>query len=402
MNTPGKEWIEEIAIPALNRATSVNAACAAMGVSKDALRHRLNRHRYGDPSRFVGVATSLKGPTCAESEVARGGRHAADPPRRGPLDDDMRRLVDATRSGPVAFDALCDRLDLSPKRARDLVERARSAGASIDVAHDHVGIRHAEPTSEVVDAGVAPTVGQRQIVAVISDTHFGSKYCMREQIRDFVRYAYDRGAREFLHTGDWNDGRYKHGMFELTHSGIEDQTRDSFETLPELPGASYFAVSGNHDDTFADETGMAPGDYIEWYFREHGRNDVKFYGRRGAYVKLRGAIFELWHPKKAGGYALSYMPQNHIRDYGVGRKPDFLLIGHTHTAGYFEQRGVHALLTGTFQGGGSAFSKSLGGAPSIGGTIISYELTETRTLRRVSIERSAYFEREDPRALECA
>jgi predicted phosphodiesterase len=315
---------------------------------------------------------------------------------------ELAPLLAAVRAGAVDFATLCNRLDMAPRRVRALIDDARSAGHAVEVAHDHVGVVLPEPSAEVVDTGVAPSTGKRQQIAAFSDTQFGSKYCMREAIVDFVKHAYAQGCREVLHAGDWLDGCYKHGIFELSHSGIEDQTRDSFETLPELPGLSYHAISGNHDDTFADATGMAPGDYIEWYFRQHGRNDVHFYGRRGAYLKVRGATVELWHPKRGTSYALSYHLQNHIRDYGVGQKPDILVAGHWHINCYLEQRGVHAIAAPCFQSPGSAFSKSLGGAPSIGGLILSWELTEARTLRRFSFERSSYFMREDLRELELA
>jgi hypothetical protein len=45
-----------------------------------------------------------------------------------------------------------------------------------------------------------------------------------------------------------------------------------------------------------------------------------------------------------------------------------------------------------FQGGKSSFGKSLNGAPSIGGLIVSWDATEHGTLRRVAVERSAYYE----------
>jgi UDP-2,3-diacylglucosamine pyrophosphatase LpxH/biotin operon repressor len=328
----------------------------------------------------------------------------ADEPAIRPdrLPQDLQSLLEATKKGPVSLTDLCDKLDLSPKRLKKLVDRAKVAGLDIDTAHDHVAFRPPEPTGRVQDTGIHPTTGKRQIVGVISDTHLGSKYCLRPQLQDFIGSAYERGAREILHVGDAIDGKYRHGMFELTHSGIEDQTRDLFETLPRLEGLTYHAISGNHCDTFADEVGMAPGDYMQWYFQKHGRTDLKFYGRRGAYLKVRGAVVELWHPRKSGAYSLSYHLQNHIRDYGVGQKPDVLLAGHWHTFCYLEQRGVHALACGTFQGGGSAFAKSLGGATSIGGTLLSWELTEKRTLRAFAVERFSYYEREELRPLELA
>lgn len=318
------------------------------------------------------------------------------------INDLVPALLTAVRKKPLALDDLCERLGLTAEHLGEVIAEAKHQGYSVEQAHGHVAIKHPEPDGRVIDTGVRPATSGRQQVAVITDTHLGSKFCLRAQLADFVNYAYDSGVREVLHVGDALDGRYRHGMFELTHAGIEDQTRDLFEVLPQRPGLSYHGITGNHDDTFADEVGMSPGDYMQWYFQKHGRTDLHFYGRRGAYLKVRGAVVELWHPRSGGGYALSYQLQNHIRAYGVGQKPDILLAGHWHTFVYLEQRGVHALACGTFQGGGSAFSKSLGGAPSIGGTILSWELTDARTLRRFSVARSAYYEREEVRELELA
>ena len=404
--------------------------------NKNALHHQFVRAWHSAPTEFLGRALSSGEPChvakglpdldatpfspvsvpafreAPETALDVSVAHRASVPasagvprvaeRQPKIDPEISRLIEQTKRGPVGFADLCNLLDMSPSRTARLIDRAKAGGVAVNVEHDHVGFALPEPSADVVETGVAPTTSGRQVVGVISDTHFGSKYCMRDQIRDFVHHAYRAGAREILHAGDVLDGCYKHGLFELSHSGIEDQARDAFETLPRLDGLTYHAISGNHDDTFADSTGMAPGDYISWHFREHGRNDVRFYGRRGAYLKLRGATVELWHPKKSGSYSLSYHLQNKIRDLAVGQKPDVLIAGHWHTFVYLEQRGVHALAAGTFQAGGSAFSKSLGGAPSIGGTILSWELTETRTLRRFGVERVTYYEREELRELELA
>lgn len=48
----------------------------------------------------------------------------------------------------------------------------------------------------------------------------------------------------------------------------------------------------------------------------------------------------------------------------------------------------------TFQGGGSAFSKSLGGAPAIGGLILTWQMTKAGTMRGFGIEMHAYPEKE--------
>jgi UDP-2,3-diacylglucosamine pyrophosphatase LpxH len=323
---------------------------------------------------------------------------------RGGVSEDSRmvELVKLVRSGPVKFGDLCDKLDLSPSRARSLISAARARGSRFRVDGDHVGLDlSAPPSDRVRDVKIAPVVGQRQSVAVISDTHLGSKYCLRAQLRDFVEAAYERGVREVLHPGDVVDGVYRHSRFEQTHVGLEEQARDLFEVLPRKKGLTYHGITGNHDFTFTEESGVDVGRYLSDYFRRRGRDDLRFYGDRGAHLKIRGARIHLWHPSGGVAYALSYKMQKKIEGYSSAEKPAVLLIGHWHRAAYIFERGVHAVACGTFQGGGSAFSKSLTmGAPAIGGTILSWQATRDGTLRDFSVERRTYFEVEVPYRVE--
>lgn len=55
---------------------------------------------------------------------------------------------------------------------------------------------------------------------------------MRAQMQDCIEHFYTRGIREIMIPGDLLDGCYKHGVFELSHSGIHDQTGDLFNVLP--------------------------------------------------------------------------------------------------------------------------------------------------------------------------
>lgn len=306
----------------------------------------------------------------------------------------MARIHAAVKGGPVSFSELCDALDMSPSKARAAVDEARASGMRIDVEHDHVGIRPTVDETRIQEIGVPPVVGERQHVAVISDLHFGSKYCLREQLREFVTYAYGEGVRNVIVPGDLLDGCYKHGLWELSHHGLDEQVDDMFATLPALDGLRYHAITGNHDETFEDTCGIHVGPYIEDRFRSRGRHDVRFYGRRGAWIRIGGAVVDLWHPRGGGSYAKSYKLQKKIEGYAAGQKPHILLVGHWHQYCHLYERGVHGFLCPTFQGGGSSFGKSLGGAPTIGGLIMSWDLTEGGTMRRFAHEYRAYFEAE--------
>jgi len=308
--------------------------------------------------------------------------------------DSTARLLKLTRQGPITVETACNALDLSPNRVRFLITQLRRSGVQVDVEHDHIGVQLETCVEKVQAIKVAPTTSGRARIAVISDTHLGSKYCLRAQLAEFIHYAYAQGVREVLHAGDVIDGDYAHARFEMSHVGLEDQLRDLHETLPQLPGLTYHAIAGNHDFTFTERSGINTGRSISRYFRDHGRDDFTSYGDRSAFMRIHGALVHLWHPRAGGAYARSYHLQKRVEAYAGGEKPQILLAGHWHMFCHVFERGIHAIACPTFQGGGSAFSKSLGGSPAIGGLILSWELTRDSTMRAFSIESRNYFERE--------
>lgn len=309
----------------------------------------------------------------------------------------FKPLFAAIKRGPLAFRALCDKMDISPAKAEKLIADARKAGVEISVVHDHVGIDTNAP-KHVQDTLIAPVVGERQKIGVISDTHLGSKYCMRAQLKDFILYAYSQGVRTILHPGDVIDGCYHHGVFELTHSGLEDQTRDLIEVLPHLPGLTYHCITGNHDETFWKSTGVNVGRAIQAHFQDAGRNDIFFYGDRDAYLKVAGIVVHLWHPTGGGAYARSYGVQKKVESY-TALKPQLLLTGHWHQYVHIFERNVHAIACPTFQGSMSRFSRSLKGTQAQGGLILSWELTSHGSIRNFILEKRTYYETERPVAL---
>jgi len=329
----------------------------------------------------------MKRPPPASSAKSPGPRH---PP-------DVQRLIKAIGGAhPPSFADLCDRLDLSPRRAGSLIDEARSLGVEVHVEHGHVGFvrNYGVQTSRVHRLHLPPLAGDTVEVAVISDTHFGSKYCLREALRDFIARAYDRGIRHVLHPGDLLEGMYRHAFGELSHAGLEDQTRDAFESLPAHPGLHYHAITGNHDETFAKSSGMNVGRYIEGYFHKNGRHDLHFYGDRGAYLEMYGTLIHLWHPLGGVPYAKSYKLQRQASSYQSGFKPHIVLAGHWHTFCHVEEREVQAIACPTFQSGVTPFGRSLGTTPSIGGLTLRWQMTEDRTLRNFALTRHPYYDHE--------
>lgn len=339
--------------------------------------------------------------TCTDCERAGRRKTSVAPPTPAPSappkPDLEARLFQATARRPRSFEDLCNELDVSPARLRASVDACRAAGRPVRVEGDFLHFATPEPDEHIQDTGVAPVVGERQQVGVISDLHYGSKYCLREYIRDCVEYMYVKGVRDVLVPGDVVDGNYTdHGLFELSHVGLADQARDVVENLPAFDGLTYHVISGNHDETFMKQNGADALAYVSARLREDGRKDFKLYGHRGAFLRVRGAVVHLWHPMGGGSYARSYKLQKKVEGYALGEKPNILLAGHWHQFCYVDERGVHAISCPTFQGGGSNFGKALTGAPSIGGLLLSWDCTRDGTLRNFVLEKRTYFEREMP------
>jgi len=372
-------------------------ACRAMEaefkfpITPDGMRGAFTRHKAPSPANF------LKRPSVTSKPAPASPVETAAP--NLPVED-IRILMAAVKRGPVPFADLCDQMDMSPSRLRMLISQAREGGALLHEEHEHVALHSPAEEVRVQSPSVAPIAGDWKQVGVASDIHFGSKWIRRDALVDCIHYFYEQGVRDILHPGDFVDGVYRHSLFEQSHVGLEAQVRDAYETLPQLPGLKYTCITGNHDETFASANGVDVGTYVETAFAKYGRNDVKFLGRRSAYLNIHGAVVHMWHPGGGGSYAKSYGLQKKCESY-TAIKPQILLAGHWHFYASVTPRGIHAIACPTFQGNGgrsgSEFGNSLKtGAPDIGGLLLRWRLTADGTLRDFQINRRSYFEREEP------
>jgi hypothetical protein len=314
-----------------------------------------------------------------------------------PYQTKILQILNARKS--ATFEALCDATDLSPKRLRGVIQGLKLRGVKIADVHGALEFARKNEITTVQKTGVAKVIGRRAVAGVISDLHYGSLYCHMEWITDCVEWLYGKGVREIYCPGDFLTGNYKHSMYELVAVGLQDQTKLSFEKLPRLRGLNYRLITGNHDDTFSDAIGLDTGEYIETYFRQHGRTDVHAYGRRGAFIEAQGVVVHLWHPRGSNPYAKTYELQKKVESYTPGQKPNILLAGHRHFFAYTCERGVHAFACPTFEGAGSPFGNSLKSQPQFGGMLLGWELTRDGTLRNFSHELHSYYENERPKKL---
>lgn len=313
-------------------------------------------------------------------------------------DDGFAPLLKAAKRSGATLESVCNALKLSPAAVQEAVRAAKRAGYAIELNGSSIGVQVA--ASSDVPKEITPCVAGPVILGVISDTHFGSKYCLREELADFVKIAYGAGVRVIVHSGDMLDGCYEHGKWELSHHGAHEQCDDAIEHLPAYPGLTYEFCTGNHDQTFVNACGLNIGSFIEDRFKSASRHDVHFHGNMEAWLTYKGAKIHLKHPKGGCPYSLSYRAQKIVEAYAPGQKPDILSVGHLHKSCGFTTRGVHAIQAPCFQGPGSAFSNSLVGQPANGGLILRWETTEHGTIRKLTREEVAYYRNEQYRTIE--
>jgi UDP-2,3-diacylglucosamine pyrophosphatase LpxH len=389
-----------------------------LSLTKDSLRRGfLSRGR--SPGEFLGRRDTMRMKVAEAVELPDDSETTAPsaPPSQPPvvIVDDVpsapherfAALVDlvkrSAKHGGISLEQLCDELGMSPKVARGYLADAREVGITIDVAHERLLFRPPEPSPSAPAMAVTPSIipGRDHRIGVFSDLHFGSNYCLRAQFRDFVLRCYhELGIRDFFCPGDVLEGYYRHAAFERSAESWEGQAIEFLEWLPELEGMRIFFIDGNHDFTWTDRTGVESGRNLVRLARERGRNDLHFFGSRGALVQYGDTRIELWHPKKGKAYAISYQLQNKIRDTAPARLPNILLCGHVHEYVKFLRSAVWAFYAATFQHGDAPYGRSIGGDVAMGGLVIDWRVDSDGVVRTLSD--SFYLAQHEPRVFDVA
>jgi predicted phosphodiesterase len=190
------------------------------------------------------------------------------------------------------------------------------------------------------------TTKDRLKLAIVSCTHFGSKYQQLTALREFCEYA-DKVAKVdgFVHAGDLEDGptaRHKNPseVFKHDYDAMLDYCA---EVLPRTR-KPWYIISGNHDDWWTIDGGP---DLIKALCER--RDDARYLGQSLGYLRFQDTTIEVFHFDTGSAYAYSYKPQKHIESLDPARKPHISLIGNFHKFCYINYRGVTAIQLPAFQ-----------------------------------------------------
>lgn len=318
--------------------------------------------------------------------------------------DKIAVLVKMARTTPRPLEEICNALDCAPSEARRLIDLAIDQGTTLKVERGGLTFAGLDPLPPKSLTFPKP---QRELCfAVISDTHFGSRYHRGDELGDFIGQAYDAGARTVFDCGDGLDGHgdsYPGHVYDLELQGIEAQTQARLDGLPQLDGLTYYFIDGNHDAAFWKKTGQQTGIAVERAAAERGRDDLRYLGPDVATVYYggdepgRGVKVQLRHPDGGTAYALSYKLQRFISGIQSGRKPQIVLSGHHHRYIQLLDRNVHAFEVGCFQSQ-TPYQARKGITPALGGLIFRVDCAADYSIRRLSATFVPYYGEEVPRS----
>lgn len=225
-------------------------------------------------------------------------------------------------------------------------------------------------------------------IAVIGDTHFGSKYTQFKHLNNFYDICAEEGVKDVYHVGDLTDGlKMRPGHeYELYVTSADDMIDDVVEKYPRRDGIITHYITGNHDASIYKHVGYDIGKTIT-----QRRADMDYLGRDCAVINLTdNCTLELRHPWDGTAYALSYKPQKMIEAMESDSKPNILAIGHYHKAEYLFYRNVHTIQTGCFQGQ-TPFTRGKGISVNLGGWIITIKVLKDGSIRSITPQFIPYY-----------
>ena len=230
--------------------------------------------------------------------------------------------------------------------------------------------------------GAVAVAGNTVKIALVSDTHIGSKFTAWDALRRFYQIAYARGVRTFLHAGDMTDGFYKNrdsSFFEQDAHGFQEQLDMVVKNYPKMDGVITKFITGNHDVQHLYNGGADIGRTIASI-----RPDMEYLGHNFAEVWLNEKVsIGLYHPTDGSAYAISQKTQKIID--GPGKKSKIIAVGHYHKMSYIFYKNIWGITMPSFQKQ-TGFMRDNGLESVVGGIILTVQFGSDGEIASVSPE----------------
>lgn len=304
-------------------------------------------------------------------------------------------IVDRLGQAGMTYEDIENEYGIKNDSARRLLQRLREQGYRVDFKETGSNGKRLFYIPNEQDKRFKAGDGDGTYeIAIISDTHLGSKAEHLEELNDFYDRAQDRGVDFVLHAGDIGDGWKVHrghiNEIKGEAAGWDRLTQYIVDNYPKREGLDTLFISGNHDHKLHRRTGLYFGERID-----NKREDLHWLGDSQARVVLdpeNDIDIELIHPSGGQPYTVGYRLQTLYRERGLDNRPTIAAVGHLHGSIYAETEGVFGLYAGAWKGT-TTWGKRKGFQTTIGGWLVEIEVVDGE-VRRFAPEWVNYGERD--------
>jgi len=226
-------------------------------------------------------------------------------------------------------------VEIDERQKRELIEK----GYLIREFEGKVQLRTTPPPGRTVKIyEIVPELEPKFKIGALSDTHYGSIWCAKEEIKKLCDRLESEGVALIIHCGDWVDGILRKEDIQYQDAiGADRQIQAVAEHFPRLKKTKVVGIGGSHDVSYLRKFGL---DVLR--LLQQRRPDIEFLGYHEARIELReGVMLGIMHPTGGASYARTYRLQKIVEQLGESR-PQVLLLGHFHYAGYLFYLGTHA------------------------------------------------------------
>lgn len=180
-------------------------------------------------------------------------------------------------------------------------------------------------------------------LALLGDTHLGSKYDDVDSLRRAYDVFEDKKVDVVFHSGDVTDGIVSNGDYfkELKETTYDGQLRYAIDRYPKYSGKT-FAVSGNHDDYWHMITGR---EIIKDISEE--RDDIVYLGSSRRFININGLKINVLHGKFSRKNPINNIYE-YVNNLPEDRKPNIIHSGHYHNGEYVLYDGVKMFRNGAY------------------------------------------------------
>lgn len=318
---------------------------------------------------------------------------------------DAERILAYLHSGPRTLEEVAARVGSTPGQVLDAIAAQVKAGKNVvrfgdryTISKDPVQVEH----SDALHLWRSDAQGRYRF-GVISDTHYGSKYCREEVADELYDWFAGAGLRRVYHAGNWIDGEHPgHGKFDLVDQahGLQNQLDYMVARYPLRKGITTYYVAGDdHEGWYNQREGVDTGRMLETTAREAGRTDLRYIGYMESFITLqhaksgRTSKLLVCHPGGGSGYATSYAPQKAVESWQPGEKPGCVIFGHWHKLEYAIIRGVHSIQAGTTKDQ-DPFARKKRLQYHVGGWIVELQQDKGGALTGCKLELRQWFDRD--------